>query len=108
LPDPLAEESASGKFKSQNGSEPGLPDWPCYNIPKREKMYQITVNLPNGHKITIKYTKLPQNIQKGHLTALKYTNPFHCKTLENLPKLVFWYEEICHLATLQRTSSEEK
>jgi hypothetical protein len=46
------------------------------------------------------YTKWPQNIQNGHTIgipnvriidqmATKYTNIFHCKTLQNLPKLGF-------------------
>jgi hypothetical protein len=34
----------------------GLPDFSWYNIPKRGKMYQIT----------IKYIKWPQNISNGH------------------------------------------
>jgi hypothetical protein len=31
--------------------------------------------------------------------AIKYTNIFHCKTLQNLPKLGFFGLKICHLAT---------
>jgi hypothetical protein len=30
--------------------KPGLPDFSWYNVPQREKMYQITENIPNGHK----------------------------------------------------------
>jgi hypothetical protein len=30
---------------------PGLPDFSSYNIPKLEKICQITTKLPNGHKI---------------------------------------------------------
>jgi hypothetical protein len=62
----------------------GLPDFPCYDIPKRGKIYQITIkyinwpqNIPFGHKIyhlatkyTIwpqnRYTIWPQNIPFGH------------------------------------------
>jgi hypothetical protein len=42
-----------------------------------------------------KYTKWPQNLQnipkdcKIDPMAIKYTNIFHCKTLQNLPKLGF-------------------
>jgi hypothetical protein len=32
--------------------------------------------------------------------VIKYTNIFHCKTLQNLPKLGFFGLKICHLATL--------
>jgi hypothetical protein len=59
----------------------GLPDFSWYNIPKRGKIYQIT----------IKYTKWPQNIpncRKVDPMAIKYSNIFHCKTLQNLPKMV--------------------
>jgi protoporphyrinogen oxidase len=38
-----------------NGPFAGLPDLSWYNIPKREKINQITV----------KYSKMPQNIPNG-------------------------------------------
>jgi hypothetical protein len=38
------------------------------NMPNNREIYQITVNLPNGHKICM-YTKWPQNIPNGQ----KYT-----------------------------------
>jgi hypothetical protein len=44
------------KGSSKNYTWTGLPDFPWYNIPKREKIYQIT----------IKYTKWPQSIPNGH------------------------------------------
>jgi hypothetical protein len=44
----------------------GLPDFSWYCIPKREKFYQITKNIPNGH-----------------------TRMYRSKALHNLPKLVF-------------------
>jgi protoporphyrinogen oxidase len=34
----------------------GLPDFSWYNIPKREKIYQIT----------IRYSKMDKNIPEGH------------------------------------------
>jgi hypothetical protein len=64
-----------------------------YNIPKRRKIYQIT----------IKYTKWPQDIPNGHKIdrlASKYNNIIYCKTLQNLPKLGFLVWKYCHLATL--------
>jgi hypothetical protein len=33
--------------------------------------------------------------------TIKYTNSFHCETLQNLPNRDFWFEK-CHLATLQQ------
>jgi hypothetical protein len=62
--------------------ESGLPDFSWYNIPKWEKIYQMTT----------KYTQWPQNIlncRKIDQMAIKYTNFFHCKTLQNLPILEF-------------------
>jgi hypothetical protein len=53
-----------------------------YKIPKREKIYQITAN----------YTKCPYNITKDHKmdkVSIKYTNIFHCRTLQNLSKFGF-------------------
>jgi hypothetical protein len=47
-------------------SSAGLPDFSCFNIPKRGKIYQITR----------KYTKWPENIpngQKIYQTAVKYS-----------------------------------
>jgi hypothetical protein len=53
------------------------PDQGCqifswHNIPKQGKIYQMA----------IKYTKWPQNVPNGHKI-------FHCKCLQNLPKLGF-------------------
>jgi hypothetical protein len=60
----------------------GLPDFflikhtkTGINIPIGHKIYQITIKIPNGHKID----KMAEN----------YTYIFHCKTLPNLPKLGF-------------------
>jgi hypothetical protein len=57
----------------------GLPDMSVDNIPKREKIYQITKwpqNIPNGRRI-----------DQG---AVKYTNIFHCKSIKYLPKFGFF------------------
>jgi hypothetical protein len=63
-------------------SGPGLPDFSCYNIPEREKIYQMTtiiakcpLNIPNGRKI--------------FLVARIYINIFHSEVLQNIPKLGF-------------------
>jgi hypothetical protein len=40
----------------------GLPDFSWYKITKRDKIYQITTNTPNGHKmyqLTLRYSQLP-------------------------------------------------
>jgi hypothetical protein len=62
--------------------EPGLPDFSWFNVPKLEKM----------DKITVQYIKFPQIVPTSRKTeqiAIKYTNIFHCKTPQNLPKLGF-------------------
>jgi hypothetical protein len=54
-------------------------------------------------EILMKYTKGSQNILNGSKIDqmdIKFTNISHCKTLQNLPKLGFLDEKICHLATL--------
>jgi hypothetical protein len=64
---------------------PGLPDFSWYNIPKTG----IPTDLPNVHKT--------------YQMAIKYTNIFHFKILQNLPKLGFLVLEIFHLTTLTVT-----
>jgi hypothetical protein len=47
-----------------------------------EKIYQITT----------KYTKCPKSISNGYKIdqmSVKYDNIFHCKSLQNSPKLLF-------------------
>jgi hypothetical protein len=46
------------------------------------------IHIPDGNKI--------------YQMASKETNIYHCKTLQNLPKL-FFFLKICHLATLMQT-----
>jgi hypothetical protein len=44
------------------------------------------------YQMTLKHNKWSQNIPTDptvHRTAIKYTNFFHCKTLQNLPNLGF-------------------
>jgi hypothetical protein len=48
------------------------------------KIYQITKNIPDGHKI---YQLEVKYINK---MTIKYTNIFRCKALQNLPKLGFF------------------
>jgi hypothetical protein len=57
---------------------PGLPDFSSYN--KREKYTCRPQNVQNSHKIVGR--KIDQMV-------IKYTNIFHCKTFQNLPKLGF-------------------
>jgi hypothetical protein len=53
----------------------------------------IYQNVPNYHNIT----KWPKKFQ----VTIKYTNIFHCKALQNLPKLGFLvWKYMYHLATL--------
>jgi hypothetical protein len=50
---------------------------------KTMKLYQMTMN----------YTKCPLNITKDRKmdkVFMKYTNIFHCKTIQNLSKFGFW------------------
>jgi hypothetical protein len=54
-----------------------LPNFYRYNVPKRGKIYQIAIKSPYGHKI--------------HQMDVEYTNLFHSKALQNLPKLVRKY-----------------
>jgi hypothetical protein len=59
-----------------------LPDFWGHKIPKREKCT----------KMTTKYTNYPLNITKDRKmdqVSIKYTNIFHCKTRQNLPKFGF-------------------
>jgi hypothetical protein len=62
---------------------PGFQDFSLHNIPKRGKIYQVT----------IRYTKWPQNMPNGlkmdQMAKIKYTNILHCNDLQNLPKLGF-------------------
>jgi hypothetical protein len=67
-------------YLQRQWSYAGLPDFPYYSIPKREK-------IPHGLKID--------------QTAVKYTNIIHCKTVQSLPKLGFLVREYTrYLATL--------
>jgi hypothetical protein len=59
-----------------------LPDFSCNNIPKREKYTKRPWNM---------YTKWPQKYQMPvryiDQMAIEYTNIFHWKSPQNLPKL---------------------
>jgi hypothetical protein len=75
-------ELVTGPPAAAAAAGPGLPDLSWCNIPKRGKMYQIT----------IQYTKWPQYIPNGRKIgpmAIKYTNIFHSKSFQVLPKLGF-------------------
>jgi hypothetical protein len=65
--------------------EKGLPDFFGPNIPKREKISQMTIN----------YTRRPYIRPNGRdifQMAIKYNNIFHSKALQKLPKLGFLFE----------------
>jgi hypothetical protein len=64
----------------------GLPDFSCYKVPKREKIYLSTTILSNGYKI---YT----NGRKMFQLTTKYANIIHSKA-QNVPKLRFWFATI--------------
>jgi hypothetical protein len=67
-------------------------------------IYQTKQNNHIIYQMATKCTKWPQNILKGHKIqqngnkiqqmAGKCTNIFHCKSLQNLPKLCFWFEHM--------------
>jgi hypothetical protein len=83
-------------FCGQPSHGPGLPDLSSYNIPKRGKIYQMTT----------KCNKMPLNLPiciKTYQIAIKYTNIFHYKTLQNLPKNGIFGLKTNHLATLTWT-----
>jgi hypothetical protein len=49
------------------------------------------------YQVTIKYPQWQQNIPNGRKIdqmAIKYTNIFHCKTLQNLKTWDFWFENM--------------
>jgi hypothetical protein len=73
-------------FSGAAGS--GLPDFSWHKRPKREKIYQVTKKLPNGHKVPI------PNGRKIFQKAIKYTDIFHTKALQIQypPYWDFWYE----------------
>jgi hypothetical protein len=74
-------------------SRPGLPDFSRSKHTKTVKVYQMTTH----------YTKRPYIIPKDHplhQTALRYTNIFHSKSLQNIPKFGIFGLKINHLATL--------
>jgi hypothetical protein len=77
--------------------KPGMPDFSWRNIPKRGKIYQMILN----------YTIWPQHRPNGRKIdrmAIKFTNLFHCKTLQNWPKLGFLvWKYSYHLAAVHET-----
>jgi hypothetical protein len=70
--------------RQQSGGEHGCQIFPCtYNVPKREKIYQMTTNVPNV------YMKYIPNGRQILQMAIKFTNIFHSKALQNILKLEF-------------------
>jgi hypothetical protein len=84
-----------------DGLWPGLPVFSLCNIPKWEKYTQITT----------KFTKWPLNKRNDNridLMDIKFTNIFHCKTLQSWPKLGFlvWNYTIWQPCLWQRRKSK--
>jgi hypothetical protein len=73
------------KRRLKKRSEAGLPDFSWHNIPKREQIYQITTKYLD--QMIIKCTKRPYNRPNG----INYTNIYHWKTLQYLPKFNFLF-----------------
>jgi hypothetical protein len=63
------------QLAQDNAHWPGLPSFYWYNVPKWGKIYQMTSELPNPHKI--------------YQITRMYNNIFHSKVLQNKPKLGF-------------------
>jgi hypothetical protein len=48
----LSDSSIRAKIRVREfGSVAGMPDFSCYNIPKREKHTKLPQNVPNGYEI---------------------------------------------------------
>jgi hypothetical protein len=76
-------------------TSPALKDG-THNKVARFSLAQLT-KMVKMYQITQKYTKQQYNISNGRKIDqmfIKYTNIFHCKTLQNLPNLDFWFENI--------------
>jgi hypothetical protein len=86
-----------GRGKKRMWFRPGLPDLSFFNIPKHWKIYQIATKYPNGHKICI------TNGCNLFQIAILYTNLFHLKVFQSLPKFGFLFWKTYHLATLVPT-----
>jgi hypothetical protein len=78
----------------------GLPDFSCYNIPKRE------INIPNNQKMyqintkcTKKYTKWPQNMPNGN----KIDQHLQLQNPPKLTQIGILGLKIGYLATLVRS-----
>jgi hypothetical protein len=74
----------------------GCQPFSVFNIPNREKFTKLPTNIPSGQtNIPNGQTNIPNgqtNIPNGQTNipnGRKYTNVFHCKTLQNLPKSGF-------------------
>jgi hypothetical protein len=71
-------------------SNPGLPDFSWYKIPKREKIYQISTNCP-------------QNITKDRKMDQSVHKIYQHLPLQDPPKFTqigIFGMKICHLATV--------
>jgi hypothetical protein len=76
-------------------ADPGLPDFWGTTYQNGEKIDQRTtkytkelLNIPKEPQNIPKDYKIYQKVYKIYQRTIKYTNIFHCKTLQNLPKMV--------------------
>jgi hypothetical protein len=78
----LFQSNSSLKIRKLVHSKSGLPDFSWCNIPKRGK------SIPNNLKMYPMATKYTIHIATQYVDQMdiKYTNIFHCKALQNLPK----------------------
>jgi hypothetical protein len=61
---------------SHASTQPGLPDFSLFNIPKRGETYLIATKLPKGHEIY----QMDKNLFR---LAIEYTNFIHSNALQN-------------------------
>jgi hypothetical protein len=64
---------------SADRSGAGLPDFPCYDVPKLAQIYQMITN----------YTKRIPNNYKLQLMTVKHTKSFHSKAFQNIAEVGF-------------------
>jgi hypothetical protein len=74
--------------QSQLLSQPGLPDFSWYNLPKRGKIYHIIAKYTATKYNATKYTKWQYNV----INSYKIYHHFPFQTLKIYPNWDFWFE----------------
>jgi hypothetical protein len=77
-------QSIDTQSPSAQRKRAGLPDFSWHNVPKPGRIYVITSKIKNSNKICQMYIVCIFQMD------IEYTNLFHSKTLQNLPKMGFW------------------